>query len=137
MEREALNHYLQQLSTERLQGECRAIEQHAEIEFIGRPTAQTMLVPVRDPINGGGFFAGEVLVTSCIVKVNNVPGWSMVMDDRPELAGLVATLDAAFAAGIRTKEISALAREGSRMLAQRNSVMNRRTNGTRVSFDLL
>jgi alpha-D-ribose 1-methylphosphonate 5-triphosphate synthase subunit PhnG len=137
MEREALNHYLQQMPVERLQDECRAIEQHANVEFIGRPTTQTMLVPVRDPINDGVFFAGEVLVTSCIVKVNNVPGWSMVMDDRPELTGLIATLDAAFAAGIRTKEISTLAKEGSRVLAQRSGAINRRTNGTRVSFDLL
>lgn len=137
MEREALNHYLQQVSAERLQGECRAIEQCADVEFIGRPATQTMLVPVRDPINGGVFFAGEVLVTSCVVKVNSVPGWSMVMDDQPELAGLVATLDAAFAAGLRTMEITTLAKEGSRVLAKRSGAMNRRTNGTRVSFDLL
>ena len=137
MEREALNNYLQHVPVEHLQDECRAVARCADVEYVGTPTPQTVLVPVRDPISGNTFFAGEVLVTSCIVRVNKVPGWAMVMDDRPELAGLVATLDAAFAAGIRNEEITALAENGCRELAQRNSAMNRRTNTTRVSFDLL
>ncbi|MEE4315132.1 MAG: phosphonate C-P lyase system protein PhnG [Desulfofustis sp.] len=137
MEREALNYYLQHVPIEQLQDECGAVAGCAHVEFIGKATPQTLLVPARDPITGGTFFAGEVLVTSCIVRVNEVPGWAMVMDDRPELAGLVATLDAAFAAGIRIAEITALAGNGSRVLAQHNSEMNRRTSATRVSFDLL
>ncbi len=137
MEREALNYYLQHVPIEQLQDECGAVAGCAHVEFVGKATPQTLLVPVRDPITGGTFFAGEVLVTSCIVRVNEVPGWAMVMDDRPELAGLVATLDAAFAAGIRIAEITALAGNGSRVLAQNNSEMNRRSSATRVSFDLL
>ncbi len=137
MEREALNHYLQHVPVGELQDECEAVARCADVEFVGKPTPQTVLVPVRDPITGGAFFAGEVLVTSCIVRVNTVPGWAMVMDDHPELAGLVATLDAAFAAGVRSEEITALAENGCRVLAQQNDAMNRRTNATRVSFDLL
>ncbi|MCB2173907.1 phosphonate C-P lyase system protein PhnG [bacterium] len=137
MEREALNYYLQHVPLEQLQDECATVATGADVEFVGKPTPQTVLVPVRDPITGSTFFAGEVLVTSCVVKVNTVPGWAMVMDDRPGLAGFVATLDAAFAAGIRSEEITALAEIGCRNLAQQNSTMNRRTNATRVSFDLL
>jgi alpha-D-ribose 1-methylphosphonate 5-triphosphate synthase subunit PhnG len=137
MEREALNYFLQQVPVEQLQEECRVVAGCAAVEFVGKPTSQTVLVPVRDPITGGAFFAGEALVTSCIVRVNAVPGWAMVMDDCPELAGLVATLDAAFAAGIRMAEITALAEAGRHALAQQSGAMNRRTDTTRVSFDLL
>lgn len=53
-------------------------------------------MPVKDPISGGEFYAGEVLVTSTIVEVNKNKGWSMVQDENDQLSLYIATLDAVF-----------------------------------------
>lgn len=103
MEREQLNFYLQQIPVTEIISLRREIEDTATVELIQKPTSQTLLVPVHDPINEGTFLSGEVLVTSSIVRINNTNGWAMVMDDNPEQAVSIAILDAAFAANILKK----------------------------------
>lgn len=137
MEREHLNFYLQQADTAELSAICARIEEEAEVELLQKPTAQTVLLPVLDPINGGSFISGEVLVTSAIVHVNAVGGWAMVMDDNPPLAVSVAMLDAAYAAGVRIDEIVLLALRGKDLHEQKKSVRNSRVKNTKVAFDLL
>lgn len=137
MEREHLNFYLQQADGTELAALCTRIEAEAEVELLRKPTAQTLLVPVHDPVNGGSFIGGEVLVTSAIVQVNAVGGWAMVMDDNPTLAVSVATLDAAFAAGIRIDEIVLLALRSKDLHDRKVSARNSRVRGTKVAFDLL
>lgn len=137
MEREQLNFFLQQADGAKLAALRGKIEAEAEVELVRKPTAQTLLVPVDDPINGGSFIGGEVLVTSAIVHVNAVAGWAMVMDDMPDLAISVAMLDAAFAAGIRIDEIVLLALRGKDLYEQKNSERNNRVKSTKVAFDLL
>ena len=104
---------------------------------VKKPTPQTLLVPVTDPVNGATFYGGEVLVTSGLVQVNGVNGWSMVMDDNPELAQLVAVLDAAFAAGIDEEEIVALAGRGQAIWTGRAAEEAAAVRATRVAFELL
>ncbi len=137
MEREQLNYFLQQSPLPGLTALCEQIGREATVEQIRRPTSQTLLVPVHDPINRGTFIGGEVLVTSAIVQVNGSNGWAMVMDDNPELATSVAVLDGAFAAGIRRQEISQLAKEGRQAIERENADINARVQSTRVAFDLL
>lgn len=137
MEREQLNFFLQQADDRELTALCVRIEEEAEVELLQKPTAQTLLVPVRDPVNGGSFIGGEVLVTSAVVHVNEVGGWAMVMDDNPPLAVSVATLDAAFAAKVRMDEIVRLALQGRDRHEQEMSERNYRVKCTKVAFDLL
>lgn len=137
MEREQLNYYLQQVSQDHLNILCRNIEKTHQVELIQKPTHQTLLVPVHDPINKGSFFAGEVLVTSAIVQVNSISGWSMVMDENSELAVSVALLDGAFAADVQKEAIIALALQGKKIADQEQARQNARIHATRVSFDLL
>lgn len=137
MEREQLNFALQHCSEEALQQLCRRIEAEAQVERIKQPTAQTLLVPVTDPINHGSFYSGEVLVTSAITRVNGVNGWSMIQDDQPELADAVALLDAAFAASVCTEAIIALAREGEAIWRKQVEQDSAKAEATRVQFDLL
>ncbi len=137
MEREQLNFSLQHVAEEEIIALRQAVEELAPVELIQKPVAQTLLVPVRDPINNGRFISGEVLVTSAIVKVGEFKGWAMVMDDTPERAVAGAVLDAAFAAGICKKEITALARKGRSLLEEEHSRLNARVQSTRVAFDLL
>ena len=75
------------------------------------PTEQTLLVPVKDPISNSEFYAGEVLVTSTIVQVENTKGWSMVMDSNEKLSLYVAVLDACFESNIYKNEIELILKE--------------------------
>ncbi len=137
MEREELNFFLQQADPDELLALCQKIEGRATVVKVKKPTPQTLLVPVTDPVNGGTFYGGEVLVTSALVQVNGVNGWSMVMDDNPELAQLVAVLDAALAAGIDEEEIVALAGRGQAIWTGRAAEEAAAVRATRVAFELL
>ena len=137
MEREQLNYYLQHVEFEELLVVQKRIEEQTNVELIQKPIAQTLLVPVRDPINEGSFFSGEVLTTSAIVQVNSVSGWSMVMDVNHDLAVAVAILDGAFAAEVNREEVVELARRGKEKIEQEHARLNARVKATRVAFDLL
>ena len=137
MEREQINHTLQQFSSSELTSLCQLIEQSATIERIRKPTAQTMLLPVADPITGGSFYGGEILVTSAITRVNGLNGWSMVMDDNPELADAIAMLDGAWAAEVRKDEITALVNSGIERKRAQELTEQEKVRTTQVSFDLL
>lgn len=137
MKREELNFYLQQAPTDELLTLCKNVALEAQVTRIQKPTQQTLLLPVKDPITDGEFISGEVLVTSAIVQVDGVNGWAMVMDDNSELAEAVATLDGAFAAGMYTNRIIALAKTGKCNIEDTQATENRKAENTRVSFDLM
>jgi len=137
MEREQLNYFLQQAPPALLATLCEKIGQEGIVELIQKPTSQTLLVPVADPINQGTFISGEVLVCSAIVQVNGVNGWAMVMDDNPELATSLAVLDGAYAVGLRKTEIVDLAQQGKEKVDRQHAALNAKVKSTRVSFDLL
>ncbi len=137
MEREQLNYFLQQVEVEELLSLSDAVAKQAQVELIRRATSQTLLVPVHDPINQGNFFSGEILVTSALVQVNAVNGWSMVMDENPETAVAVAILDGAFAADIFKEDIIKLALRGRKKSEKEHAELNARVHATRVAFDLL
>lgn len=137
MEREQLNYCLQQAAEDEIFALHRRVEEQATVELIQKPVAQTLLVPVRDPINSGSFISGEVLTTSAIVQVNKVNGWAMVMDVNNELAIALAVLDGAFAAEILKEQVVALARQGEAAVEHQRAELNAKVKATRVAFDLL
>lgn len=137
MDREQLNYYLQHAECDELLAMKKRIQEQTNVELIQKPIAQTLLVPVHDPINEGSFFSGEVLTTSAIVQVNKVKGWSMVMDVNHDLAVAVAIMDGAYAAEIEREEIVELARQGKEKIKQQHALLNSRVKATKVVFDLL
>lgn len=137
MQREDLNDFLQAAPQEDVLSLYEKICDEVDVHIIQQPTPQTLLVPVRDPINGGKFYGGEVLVTSSIVRVGETDGWSMVLDDSPEQSLHIAVLDGAYAGGIRTGEITALAEIGEASRLEQDVHLNRKIERTRVSFDLM
>lgn len=137
MNREELNFFIQK-SPFMERNELRVqIEKQATVALIQKPSPQTLLVPVKDPINGGEFLGGEVLVTSSIVQVDGVNGWAMVMDDNPELAQTVAIIDGAYAAGIFVDAIQALCQKGRQYVLDEKEKERLDVTGTKVEFDLL
>ncbi len=137
MEREDLNYYLQKVPAEELLTLCEKVNDEARVAIIQKPTRQTLLLPVKDPINQGSFYSGEVLVTSTIVQVNSENGWAMVLDENNDLSRAVAILDGAFAAGILRQEVLALAGKGKKIIGEEQAKINLKVEGTRVSFDLM
>lgn len=137
MEREELNFFMQKSPEHEISKLCNEITDRTTVQLIQKPTPQTLLVPVKDPINGGTFLGGEVLVTSAIVQVDGNNGWAMVMDDNPEMATNLAIVDGAFAAGICVDEITRIAEQGRQVFDFEKEKENEQVAGTRVAFDLL
>jgi len=137
MKREDINNLAQFVSLEKLEKLYKKIEKKNKIVVLTNPTEQTLLVPVKDPISGGEFYAGEVLVTSTIVQVQDTKGWSMVMDTNEKLSLYTAVLDACFEAKILKEEIKNLLKETKKDIEDKRKKLNRKVNSTRVSFDLM
>ncbi|WP_321471613.1 phosphonate C-P lyase system protein PhnG [Halarcobacter sp.] len=137
MNREDINFLSQFIQENKLENLYKKIEKDYEIKVLTNPTEQTLLVPVKDPISGGDFYAGEVLVTSTIVEVNGVKGWSMVLDTNEELSLKTAVLDASFEANIFKEEILDLLEKTKNEIVNKNAIYNKKVNSTRVSFDLM
>ena len=137
MKREDINNLAQLVKIEELKKLYEKIDENYGVKVLTAPTEQTLLVPVKDPISNGSFYAGEVLVTSTIVQVENTKGWSMVMDSNEELSLYIASLDACFEANIYTDEIINILVNAKNDNEEKNSKTNQKVNSTRVSFDLL
>lgn len=137
MKRENINSFAQLVKIEELKKLYKKIDEKHGVKILTAPTEQTLLVPVKDPISNGSFYAGEVLVTSTIVQVKDTKGWAMVMDSNEELSLYIATLDACFEANIYKDEITNILEKAKNKDDEKNSKINQKVNSTRVSFDLL
>lgn len=137
MKREDINSLAQLVKIEELKKLYEKIDKNYSLKVLTAPTEQTLLVPVKDPISNGSFYAGEVLVTSTIVQVENTKGWSMVMDSNEQLSLYIASLDACFEANIYKDEIINILENEKNENEEKNRKTNQKVNSTRVSFDLL
>lgn len=137
MKREALNYILQNANKNNLETLYKKIDEKYEVKIINQPTSQTILVPVKDPITLGEFYAGEALVTSCIVKVSSYQGWAMVQDDNEDLALYIATIDAVFECGEFENEIKNIYEQTVKLLQKEEELLHKKINATKVSFDLM
>ncbi len=137
IEREELNFILQKSDFDSLETLCKKIERERDIKQLQAPTQQTLLLPVKDPISGGEFYAGEVLVTTTIISLGSEKGWAMVQDDNPKRSYYIAICDACFGANLYKDEIEALAVGTKEEIESSEKEVNQRVNATRVSFDLM
>lgn len=137
IQREDLNYILQEAQIEKLEKLYKKIDKKLGITILSNPSSQTLLVPVKDPISGGEFYAGEVLVTSTIVEINKNKGWSMVQDENVQLSLYIATLDAVFENEEFKDDIIKLCKKTNKKMQERKNILNKRVNSTRVSFDLM
>ncbi len=137
MLREEINDLAQEVAIKKLEELYKKIDENYKIQVLTAPTEQTLLVPVKDPISSGEFYAGEVLVTSTIVQVEDCKGWSMVMDSNEKLSLYVAVLDASFESNIYRNEIKTLLEKVKEEKVLKQKAINQKVNSTRVSFDLM
>lgn len=137
MKREDVNFLANLAKEEELEVFCEKVSKKFDVSVLSAPNEQTLLVPVKDPISGGSFYGGEVLVTSCLVQVDDTKGWSMIMDIDKKKAFYVAMLDACFAKDIFKSDIVNLLMKVENRVKEQKSKLNKKVNSTRVSFDLM
>lgn len=137
IKREDLNYILQHAKIETLKKLYKKIDEKLGVMVVSKPSNQTLLVPIKDPISNGEFYAGEVLVTSTIVEVNKNKGWSMVQDEHEKLSLYIACCDAAFDFPQFKDEIIKLCKEINSDLEKEQKILNKKVNSTRVNFDLM
>jgi len=137
IKREELTFILQHSDMVKLEAIYKKIDQIYGVTIINQPTSQTLMVPIKDPISDGEFYAGEVLVTSSIVSVTNEKGWAMVQDDNDKLSLYIASIDAVFESKNFEKEIAELYNETIQKIEKEKLILNQKVNSTRVSFDLM
>lgn len=137
MEREKLGYLLQNTDKEKLMALVGDIVESSSVSILANPAQQTLMVPVLDPVTKKKFYSGEVLITQAIVDIDGHKGWGMVMDKKADLALAVAICDAAFSAGIKQNEISALAETAAEALRIKLQEEAKKVASTKVSFDMM
>jgi alpha-D-ribose 1-methylphosphonate 5-triphosphate synthase subunit PhnG len=139
MDREEINFILQKADLKKLKKLYLEIKTEHKVKVLQSPVQQTLLQPVRDPISGGEFYAGEVLVTTSIVTIGAMShkGWAMVQDDNQKLSLYISVCDAAFGAGYFESQIRELVEKTKDCMRDEQAKLNQKINSTRVSFDLM
>lgn len=140
MEREDINFILQKAQINELENIYKLVDEKYGVRVLQNPTQQTLLQPIIDPISGGEFYAGEILVTTTIVQIgtdSNNKGWAMVQDDNATLSLFISVCDGAFAAGFFKEEIETLINNTKLEIEKLQKNINKKINSTKVSFDLM
>ena len=142
MQREDLNFYLQYAALSDLQVLSAKLD--SKIEVIQAPTAQTLLLPVKDPISQGEFYGGEVLVTTTLVRLErggkHSDGFAMVLDDNEEYSYHIALLDAYVGFGEQdalSQAIFALTQKAKEAKQKAQEEQNQKIDSTRVQFEIM
>ncbi len=116
------------------------IEASLPVTVLDDPREGLVMVKVRESAKRQQFFLGEVLMTSCRVKVNGSQGLGMAMGDDRDLAYDLAVIDAACSLDEGQAE---LARWEEELLAERGRIdaaaRQKRAvaNKTRVDFSTM
>jgi len=137
MNRRDINFVLQNSEITNLKNVYEKIKAEQSIKVMQEPDTQTLLLPVKDPISEGEFYAGEVLVTTTTVEVNGSKGWAMVMDDNSELSMMIAVIDGCFASGLYIDTIKRLFSAADTNICESRKENNQMTNATKVNFELM
>lgn len=103
---------------------------------ISGPRVALALVEARDTASQARFFAGEALLTECVVEVDGVRGFGAVLGEDPERAYRLAVVDAGWTAGrLEMEDWGPRLDDGERQVANRFAKEAQRTERTRVAFE--
>lgn len=135
--REDLNDLLQEADFTEVKLLAGKIRKNEDVRILQNPTQETLMVPVNDPITRGRFYSGEILATSTVVQVNGTNGWSMVMDDNPDLSLSMAILDGAWGSDCLREQIEKVALKAKKSRSIRQQRQQGEVAATAVKFDLM
>lgn len=112
------------------------IEENYEIRIVRKPEMGLVLHKVKDAVSGQPFFAGEILVTSCSVKLGSAAGFGICLGENPDKAYGLAVVDAAFNAQlVETKAWPLQLLEEERKIKAHHRQEHEQIMRTRVHFE--
>lgn len=109
----------------------------ADVHVVKHPRAALLMLPAKDRVAGGLFYAGEVLVMEAEAEVNGQKGYSMSMIIDEERALAAAIVDAAAEDIAFAKSVERLLSKTSAETMNRKEMAWRETLSTKVDFQIL
>ena len=110
------------------------------LEVLDEPREELVMVQVRETAQGGLFYLGEALITSCRVRVGSSVGLGLVLGGDRRRAYELAVVDAAFADGagaVRAERWDARLRQELARIEEREAAEARRNATTKVDFSTM
>lgn len=104
------------------------------IDVLQNRTGLVML-PMTDPVEGGLFYLGEVLVAEAQVRLMGAEGYAACMGRDLEQALAIALIDAAYTAGVAQESIAHFVAEQARRLDEADRDLLRLVEATRVEME--
>lgn len=107
------------------------------LEELDAPREELVMVQVRETAQGGLFYLGEALMTSCRVRVGSSVGLGLVLGGDRCRAYELAVVDAAFADAERAERWDGRLRQELARIEAREAAEARRIATTKVDFSTM
>lgn len=104
-----------------------------------RPVQKTLtMIKMREPVSASLFYLGEALCCECMVEVEKVAGFSVMMGDDFEKVMGAAVIDAAFMGGLpETEELTRRLEELQAAQRQARAELNAEILKSKVEFSTM
>ena len=109
----------------------------ARVEILQEPAPSLVMMEAGDPVSGGLFYAGELLVTSCQVRVDGRLGYSTTLGDDEERTRAAAVLDAALQNPASAPRLWEQLAEEERRIERAHRAESALAARTRVQFETM
>ncbi|MBP3039544.1 phosphonate C-P lyase system protein PhnG [Bacillaceae bacterium Marseille-Q3522] len=76
------------------------VEKAAAVQIEKKPHTSLMMLKAKDSVSNQPFYAGELLVTECIVSINGSTGIGIIKGEEEERSYQLAVVDAAITANL-------------------------------------
>lgn len=109
-----------------------------EVEVLQPPRRGLVMVPLRETARRARFYLGEVLVSEARVRLAGAFGLGLLVGDDAEAALDLATVDAAWSAGVpESRAWHERLRQEARRLSRQRAGEEERLLRTRVAFETM
>ncbi len=125
-------------TTEELGKLYEKISRNHEVKLVKNPQKTLTMIKVRETTGNSLFYLGEAICTECMVSVDEVRGFSVLLGDDFEKAISVASIDAVLHSEYAEKEeIIACLEKIEQRKAEEKSYINAEINKSKVDFNLM
>ncbi len=125
-------------TTDELGGIYQMISKHHQVKLVKSPQKTLTMIKVRETTGNSLFYLGEAICTECMVSVDDIRGFSVLLGDDFEKAVSAASIDAVLHSDYLEKEeiIDCLSKIERRKMEEK-SYINAEINKSKVDFNLM
>lgn len=114
------------------------VEKEAEIRMEKPPQTSLVMMKALDSVSTQPFYMGEVLVTECMVAIEDHFGMGVIMGEEPDRAYQIAVIDAAFNAHLPVVDrLMPLLEKEEGHIMESQSMESAIASASRVRFDTM